>query len=46
MDEGIFVCVLSPIGIIGDIEIGTDHDLDAKDMAPEEEASDAGNIIW
>ena len=53
MDEGIFICVPSPKGILGVNEISMDHcpdmidyDLDADKKSLSEEASDAGNSIW
>ena len=53
MDEGIFVGVLSPKGILGENEISTDrgpntlvYDLDADKRPLSEEASDAGNSVW
>ena len=52
-DEGIFVGVPSPKGILGVDEISTDrgpnkldHDLDADKRPLSEEASDAGNSVW
>ena len=53
MDEGIFICVPSPKGILGNNEISMDrgpgmidYDLDADKRPLSEEASDAGNTIW
>ena len=52
-DEGIFICVPSPKGILGVNDISTDrgpntidYDLDADKRCLSEETSDAGNSIW